>query len=75
MPSIQYIRRAAKPFPAPFTIFVNYDTPDGGLGSIRVDDGNIAPAVAQARANGTNIFIRRIDIATGRCVERQRVPT
>ena len=74
MPSIQHIRRAAKPFPAPFSTFVNWDTPDGGLGSIRVDDGNTAPAVAQARASGTNIFIRRIDIATGLCIERQRVP-
>ena len=57
----------------PVAIFVNYDTPDGGLGSIRVDRGTADAEVEIARvAGGTNIFVRDIDGA-GHCTRRVRV--
>ena len=53
--------------------FVNYDTPDGGMGSIRVDRGTPDAAVEIARAaGGTNIWVRDID-AFGHCTRRVAV--
>lgn len=57
---------------APTTLFVNYETPDGGVGSIRVEDDWQA-AVRQAQTLGTNVMLRQVDCRTGLTVDRVRI--
>ena len=54
------------------SIFVNFTLPDGGIGSIRVEGGTCCAAVAQAKALGTDIWIRAID-RDGHALDRVRV--